>query len=166
MKIVYDTTRIISGKHRTSITRPVKDKHGNHIYEQEGQLNRWQEHFEQLLNRPPPESPPEILPARLDLPIKTNPPTKEIEEAIRQIKSNKAAGPDHIPPEAIKADMTTSVDILNTLFTKIWNEEDIPGDWKKGILIKLPKTGDLGNCNNYRGITLLSIPGKLFNNIK
>ena len=135
-------------------------------YEQEGQLNRWREHFEQLLNRPPPESPPEILPARLDLPINTNPPTKkEIEEAIRQIKSNKAEGPDHIPPEAIKADMTTSVDILHTLFTKIWNEEDIPGDWKKGILIKLPKKGDLGNCNNYRGITLLSIPGKVFNRI-
>ena len=84
MKIVYDTTRIISGKHRTSITRPVKDKHGNDIYEQEGQLNRWREHFEQLLNRPPPQSPPEMLPARLDLPINTNPPTKkEIEEAIR-----------------------------------------------------------------------------------
>ena len=31
MKIVYDTTRIIFGKHRTSITRPVKDKHGNDI---------------------------------------------------------------------------------------------------------------------------------------
>ena len=76
-----------------------------------------------------------------------------------------SAGPDHIPPEAIKADMTTSVDILHTLFTKIWNEEDIPGDWKKGILIKLPKKGDLGNCNNYRGITLLSIPGKVFNRI-
>ena len=86
------------------------------IYEQEGQLNRWREHFEQLLNCPPPESPPEILQARLDLPINTNPPTKkEIEEAIRQIKSNKAAGPDHIPPEAIKADMTTSVDIFYTL---------------------------------------------------
>ena len=165
MKIVYNATRIISGKQRTSITRPVKDEHGNDTYEQEGQLNRWQEHFEQMLNRPPPESPPEILPARLDLPINTNPPTKkEIEEAIRQIKSNKAAGPDHIPPETIKADMTTSVDILHTLFTKIWNE-NIPGDWKKGILIKLPKKGDLGNCNNYRGITLLRIPGKVFNRI-
>ena len=94
-----------------------------------------------MLNRPPPESPPEILPARLDLPISTNPPTKkEIEEAIRQIKSNKAAGPDHIPAQAFKADVSTLVDILDTLFTKIWNEEDIPRDWKKGILIKLPKT--------------------------
>ncbi|CAH2294660.1 reverse transcriptase family [Pelobates cultripes] len=27
----------------------------------------------------------------------------------------------------------------------------------------LPKKGDLSNCNNYRGITLLSVPGKVFN---
>ena len=32
MKIVCDTTRTISRKHITSITRPVKDKHGNGIY--------------------------------------------------------------------------------------------------------------------------------------
>ena len=31
IKIVNDTKRIISGKHRTSITIPVKDKHGNDI---------------------------------------------------------------------------------------------------------------------------------------
>ena len=34
------------------------------------------------------------------------------------------------------------------------------------LMIKLPKKGDLGNGNNYRGITLLSIPGKVFNRIK
>jgi len=31
--------------------------------------------------------------------------------------------------------------------------------------IKLPPKGDLSNCSNYRGITLLSVPGKLFNRI-
>ena len=36
---------------------------------------------------------------------------------------------------------------------------------EKGYLDKLPKKGDLGNCNNYIGITLLSIPGKVFNRI-
>ena len=29
------------------------------------------------------------------------------------------------------------------------------------LITKLPKKGDLGNCNNYRGITLLSVPGKV-----
>ena len=28
---------------------------------------------------------------------------------------------------------------------------------------KTPKKGDLSNCSNYRGITILSVPGKVFN---
>ena len=40
-----------------------------------------------------------------------------------------------------------------------------PQEWKEGQLVKIPKKGDLSNCSNYRGITLLSIPGKVFNRI-
>jgi len=42
-------------------------------------------------------------------------------------------------------------------FENVWKEGKIPQDWKDGHLIKLPKRGDLSNCGNYRGITLLSI---------
>ena len=42
------------------------------------------------------------------------------------------------------------------LFKKIWEEETVPHDWKEGYLIKLQKKGDLSQCFNYRGITLLS----------
>ena len=41
----------------------------------------------------------------------------------------------------------------------------IPLDWKEGYLIKLPNKGDLSNCANYRGITLLAVPGKVFNRV-
>ena len=81
------------------------------------------------------------------------------------MKSGKAGGPDHIPPEALKADVNTTVDLLHPLFEKIWKEEKFPDEWKEGHLIKLPKKGDLTNCNNYRGITLLVIIGKVFNRI-
>jgi hypothetical protein len=37
----------------------------------------------------------------------------------------------------------------------------LPNEWKKGIIIKLPKKGDLTNCNNWRGITLLSSSSKI-----
>nr|KAG5714489.1 hypothetical protein BaRGS_006935 [Batillaria attramentaria] len=37
--------------------------------------------------------------------------------------------------------------------------------WKEGIVIKLPKKGDLRDCSNYRGIMLLSVPGKVLNRI-
>jgi len=81
------------------------------------------------------------------------------------MKAGKAGGPDHIPPEALKTDVQATVDILYPLFVQIWNEEKFPEEWKDGHLIKLPKKGDLTNCNNYRGITLLVIIGKVFNRI-
>ncbi|VDP10145.1 unnamed protein product [Schistosoma margrebowiei] len=76
--------------------------------------------------------------------------------AIRQIKSGKAAGPDNIPAEALKADVAVTASILHILFNKIWDEEEVPKDWKERLLIKIPKKGDLGNCGNYRGITPLN----------
>jgi hypothetical protein len=44
-------------------------------------------------------------------------------------------------------------------------EETLPEEWKKAIIIKLPKTGNTTNCNNWCGITLLSIPSKVLSQI-
>ena len=55
--------------------------------------------------------------------------------------------------------------MLHPLFIKIWEEDQVPTEWKEGYLIKLPKKGDLSSCSNYRGITLLSVPGKVFNRV-
>ena len=41
----------------------------------------------------------------------------------------------------------------------------MPAEWKKGYLIKIPKKGDLSRCEDFRGITLLSVPGKVLNRI-
>ena len=89
----------------------------------------------------------------------TSPP-KEIHKAIKQLRNGKAAGPDNIPAEALKADAETSVEMPYPLFRDIWEKEEVPSEWKEGYLIKLPKKGDLASCSNYRGITLLSIPGR------
>ncbi|CAH8542902.1 unnamed protein product [Schistosoma haematobium] len=111
-------------------------------------------------------NPPDIEAAHIDLPIDVNPPTtEEIRMAVRQIKNGKAAGPDNIPAEALKSDIEATTSMLYLLFKKIWEEEQVPMDWKEGHLIKIPKKGDLSKCENYRGITLLSIPGKVFNTL-
>nr|KAG5700710.1 hypothetical protein BaRGS_029075 [Batillaria attramentaria] len=55
--------------------------------------------------------------------------------------------------------------MLHSLFSKIWETEEVPAQWKEGIVIKLPKKGDLRDCSNYRGIMLLSVPGKVLNRI-
>nr|KAG5689438.1 hypothetical protein BaRGS_012260 [Batillaria attramentaria] len=165
MKRLYEITRTLSGKNNNP-TRPVKDKNGQIITKEEDQRTRWAEHFKETLNRPPPPVPPDIPPAAQLLDISTNPPTKtEIIKAIKSLKSGKAAGPDGIPPEALKADIQTSTDMLHPLLRKIWESESVPQDWKKGHLVKLPKKGDLSSCSNWRGIMLLSIPGKVLTRI-
>nr|KAG5693522.1 hypothetical protein BaRGS_006224 [Batillaria attramentaria] len=165
VKRLYEITRTLSGKNNNP-TRPVKDKNGQIITKEEDQRTRWAEHFKETLNRPPPPVPPDIPPAAQLLDISTNPPTKtEIIKAIKSLKSGKAAGPDGIPPEALKADIQTSTDMLHPLLRKIWESESVPQDWKKGHLVKLPKKGDLSSCSNWRGIMLLSIPGKVLTRI-
>ena len=57
--------------------------------------------------------------------------------------------------------MEFTTDRLNELFDKIWEEEKVPNNWKRGLIIKLPKRGDLKECKNWRGITLLSIISKV-----
>ncbi|VDP11047.1 unnamed protein product, partial [Schistosoma margrebowiei] len=78
--------------------------------------------------------------------------------AIRQIKSGKAAGPDDIPAEATKSDIEVASSMLHVLFRKMWENEKVPTDWKSGYFIKIPKKRALSKCENYRGITLLSVP--------
>ncbi|KAI8439007.1 hypothetical protein MSG28_011306 [Choristoneura fumiferana] len=90
------------------------------------------------------------------------PPSKaEIAKAIRALKNGKAPGNDDIPVEALKANAEVVADILCPLVKAIWEAEQVPEDWKEGILIKLPKKGDLSQCSNWRGITLLPMVSKV-----
>ena len=159
------TTKKLAGKYSRP-ERLVKDKQGQNIIDSEQLLERWAEHFEELLNRPAPENPPDIAEEEIDIDIDCDLPTREeIIRAIKKMKNGKAAGPDGIPAEALKADVETTADMLLPLFVKIWEQEETPTDWKDGHIIKLPKKGDLSSCENYRGVTLMSVPGKVFNRI-
>jgi hypothetical protein len=51
--------------------------------------------------------------------------------------------------------------MLHPLLNKIWENKNVPYDWKKGHQVKLPKKEDLSSCNNWRGIMLLFIPRKV-----
>ena len=140
-------------------------KQGRYITGTEQQFNRWAEHFEELLNRPATLDSPDIQPAIVNLPIKCDKPTKEeISRAIKDQKNYKATGLDDIPTEALTTDIDASVELLYPLFIEIW-EKEVSSDWREGYLIKLPKKGNLSNCSNYRGITLLSVRGKVFNRV-
>ncbi|VDP46489.1 unnamed protein product [Schistosoma margrebowiei] len=72
----------------------------------------------ELMNRPAPLKQPNIEAAPTDHTTNVGPTTiEEISTAIRQIKSGKAAGPDNIPAEALKADTKSQ------LYGSLWNNQ-------------------------------------------
>ena len=126
---------------------------------------RWKEHFQETLNRPSPQDPQQ-LEASPPLNIDTGEITRaEIREALKSLKNGKAAGVDNIPAEALKEGGDVIVESLHQLLNLVRTEEEIPNDWKKGLLVKLPKSGDLSKCDKWRGITLLSIPSKVLTRV-
>ena len=46
-----------------------------------------------------------------------------------------------------------------------WQLEEVPKEWMQGVIVPLYKDGDNRDPLNYRGITLLSIVGKVYNRV-
>ncbi len=52
--------------------------------------------------------------------------------------------------------------LLEHLFRVVWHEEVVYKEWREGLIVNLFKKGDKEEPGNYRGITLLSVVGKVF----
>nr|XP_027237025.1 uncharacterized protein LOC113828287 [Penaeus vannamei] len=126
--------------------------------------NRWVEHFNTLLNRNSsaqqdflrnvPQHPPQLW---MSLP----PTFREFDAALKQMRHGKAAGPDNIPTEFLTHGGLVLKTRLHSLILKAWEEKQAPNDWKDALLVTIFKKGDRRECGNYRGISLLSIAGKI-----
>ena len=144
----------------------VEDKEGNLLTEEEALRERWKQHFEEVLNRPnPPTTLQTTEPEEIET-IRTGPITEaEIRKAIQALKNSKAPGIDAITAELLKADLPTTLTSLKNLFLHIWDKEEVPSQWNKGLIAKVPKKGDLTNCSCWRGITLMSVPAKVMGKV-
>ena len=141
LRDLYLVIKKLTGKFQQT-DKPVKDKNGNPLATTQEQLKRWAEHFRELLNRPTLDSPPDIPSAETELPVSCDKPSKaEIKKAIMTLRSGKAAGLDEIPAEAIKAVIETAVNMLYSLFSKIWEKElmSTPGKVLNGVLLERMK---------------------------
>ena len=169
MKTLYELTKTLCNE-RPRQSTAVLNKNGNLVSGKAEVLARWTEHFKEVLNREEPENPiteeeecelPNILEE-----ISVEEPTQsEVRTALKRLQSGKSPGIDNITAELLKADIDFSTKKIHQLLQKIWKNEKIPRKWKKGLIIKLPKKGNLKECKNSRGITLLPVVGKILGRI-
>ena len=67
------------------------------------------------------------------------PRLEEVKIVIGVLKNNKAAGPDNIPVEVIKADVQLSAEHFLPLIHKIWHEETCPQTGRMAISQSYPR---------------------------
>jgi len=86
----------------------------------------------------------------------------EVAEVVKKLFSGKAPGVDEIVPEMLKA-----LDIvgLTRLVNVMWRLGTVPVEWQTGVVGPIFKKGDRRVCSKYRGITLLSLPRKVYSKV-
>ena len=79
-----------------------------------------------------------------------------MEEAIRRLAKNKAAGIDNIPAELLKIDNQQKTKIVCQLCNKILESGEWPTDWLRTIFIPIPKIVGTTECGEHCTIALIS----------
>ena len=91
---------------------------------------------------------------------------EEVLSAVKKLNNGKFAGVDGIGSELLKYGGDVVVDWVWKLCSMCWDLGVVPEDWKGAVIVPLYKgKGMRTECKNYRGISLLSIVGKVYASI-
>ena len=86
----------------------------------------------------------------------------KVRRVLRSLKTDKASGPDSIPPRFLKEFADELAPVLCRLFRLILISCTYPSSWKHALVQPVPKKGDRSNPSNYRAIALTSGVAKVF----
>lgn len=151
-------------------TEAIKSVNGDILTDDMKIMDRWKEYFQNLLgvNVDAPESQNsgenKIISIQEDR-HRNEITYLEFIEAIKKLKNGKAPGSDKVTAEMLKNLEGPGLLTLLNICNRAWDEEQIPTDWETGLIVPIFKKGDKKDCNNYRGITLLSTGMKLYEQI-
>jgi hypothetical protein len=113
----------------------------------------------QILTSPHPSD--SLIP---DPDLNKTPTRDEIKDMIKQLPSDKSAGPDGITNRILQAGGEQAIDMIYLYMLIIWETETYPGAWASALMQPIYKGGgkDRHSPVSYRGIYLLNTLTKLF----
>lgn len=103
-----------------------------------------------------------VTPTRCDIELNWELVKKKIEKSS---KPNKATGPDLVSPKDLKLLGVSSIHSLLPIFKKSIDDTVFPTNWKLSRVKPVLKKGAPTDMSNFRPISLLSIPGKILEDI-
>ena len=154
-----------SVKGRPEVGR-VCDNNGQVICEEGEVRKRWRDYFATLLqsNDQPQQGVPrgDAYGAETGEEADEEITLEEVRNSIAKLKSKKAPGVCGVTGEMLKAGGEVTVRWMHSIVNVAWEAGSVPEDWRKALVIPVHKKGSKMQCTNYRSISLLSIPGKVY----
>ena len=135
----------------------IKDRNCMDLTEAEDIKKRWQEFAE--LNKKDLHDPDNH--GGLITHLKSDILECEVKWALESITTNNASGGDGIPVELFQILKDDAVTVLHSICQQVWKTQQWPQDWKRSVLIPIPKKGNAKECSNYRTSTLISHASKV-----
>ena len=124
----------------------IKDRNGRDLVDTEEISKRWEEYTEELykkdfhepdcFNRVVSYPEPDIM-------------ESEVKWAFGITALNKASGCDGIPVEQFSTIKDGALKVLHSIWKQIRKTQQWPQDWKRLILIPVPKKGSTKECANH-----------------
>ena len=165
MRTLYTGLRQIFGPEFSGSTPLRTADESSMLHGKEDILDRWVEHFSSVLNRPSRicEEAIEAIPQMPLISQMSDPPSiLEIGNVIANMSNGKSPGADGLPVEVFKHGGPLLLTKLGDLVRECWEQERVPKAFKDAHIVHLyKKKGDKSDCNNHRGISLLSVAGKI-----
>ena len=80
----------------------------------------------------------------------------KVKWALGSITTNKASGGDGIPVKIFQILKDDAVKVLHSICQQIWKTQQWPQDWKRSLIIPIPKKGNAKECSTYHTVALIS----------
>ena len=165
MRRFYDALKCLY-RPQSSKNTPILSADGSKlITDKKGILERWAENFNGVLNRPTKindEAIQHLLQVEINKDLDALPSVDEVAKAIKHMSTGKTPSPDAIPAKIFKSGGISLTRRLTDLFRSHWEKETLPQAFKDATIVHIYKRkGNKRTCDNHRGISFLSIAGKI-----
>ena len=85
----------------------------------------------------------------------------EIYKVVKDVNTSKSSGIDNISSLVLKEAFSILTTEMSYMFNLSLKSASFASQWKKALVVPIPKSGNLCNVQNYRPISLLPLPGKI-----
>ena len=87
---------------------------------------------------------------------------EDIITCVRKLDTSKSSAIEYLPTHIFKSSVLYKPARFIKIINLILTSGSIPDSWKIATVTPLPKSGDMTNVSNYRPISVLPVPGKIF----